>query len=154
MKKAEIQIQESILVIFFFIIIFIVGFILFYQFTLLGIKNDIESYKAFTSEQLVVVIPSMGEFRCSFLGTEDECIDIGKVIAFERLDDSYLKKDFGNRKIILQVVYPRERNREYEIYSNVPRRYDSKKILSSLISIYDPKEDTFKVGNLVIEEYL
>src|SRR3989338_8777806 len=113
MRRGEIQIYETILVIFFFVVIFVFGFLFFYKFTLEGIRSDNLDYEEFKSRQLISYIPSMYELRCSSMLAEVECIDLGKISG----------------------------------------KYKSKEVIASPLSIYSPKDDSYKVAKLIIEWY-
>ena len=151
MKKGELQTYESILVIFFFMFIFFIGFVFFYRFTLEDIRSDVLSYEDFKFKQLLGLVPSMYEFRCSFSLSDDECVDISKVISFDRVSKDYFDV-FGYKKISITIVYPEEEN-EIIIYEKIPKVYKTKKEISSPISVYSNKDDRYKIGRLSIEWY-
>ena len=151
MRRGELQIYESVLVIFFFILMFLLGFIFFNKYTVDNIKEQALKYEELKFQELTAIIPSMYEFRCSFSFSDDECIDLSKVWAFNRISKDYFNI-FGYKKISIKEVYPGEEE-EILVYEKVPKKYKTRRIISSPISIYNIKDDTYKVGLLKIEWY-
>ena len=151
MKRGQLQIQESMLVVMVFLILLILGLILFYRFTIQTIRSDIESYNDFKFTRLTETIPSMQEFRCSNLGNSEECLDLEKIKAFNDLNLDYFEY-FGYANITILVVYPRAG--EYvQVYYQKPTKINSIRKVSTPVSIYNAKEDRFEVGKLVVEAY-
>ncbi|MBU1245712.1 MAG: hypothetical protein KKH88_00750 [Nanoarchaeota archaeon] len=146
MKRGQLQIQESIIVIFIIIVLFLMGFILFYRFTVLDIQNQIDKHDTFEFRQLINVIPNMAELKCSELGVNDDCIDILKLQGYIRLGVA----DFEDKKIILQNLQTLE---AWELYDDEPRRYDSVLRISSPVSLFYPLEEKHYYGVLIIEWY-
>jgi hypothetical protein len=151
LRKGQVQIQESLFVLIIFAVILLIGLIIFYKFTIAGIKADINSYEDFKFKALIATIPEMNEFRCSLLGQDQECIDLEKIKGFNALDEDYFK-EFGYKKIGLEVVYPNE-NKTYGIYDKKPAKYSNIERVSSLISIYDSSDNKHKIGKLIVERY-
>lgn len=151
LRKGQIQIQESILVLVIFTIILLIGLILFYNFAIAGIKADILSYEDEKFRSLISTIPSMAEFKCSSLGQDQECIDLSKARAFIDIKQDY-GKVFGQKTIKLQLIYPNE-DEEYLIYSKKPVAVKSARKISTLVSVYDVGQDKYKIGKLTVEAY-
>lgn len=151
LRKGQIQIQESILVLVTFTVILLIGLILFYNFAIAGIKADILSYENEKFQSLISVIPSMAEFRCSNLGQDQECIDLSKVRAFIEIKQDY-GKVFGQKTIELQFIYPNE-DKKYVIYSKKSASVRSARKISTLVSVYDVSQDKYKIGKLTVEAY-
>ncbi len=152
LRKGQVQIQESLFVLIIFAVLLLIGLIIFYRFTIAGIKADINSYEDFKFKALIATIPEMTEFRCSLLGQDQECMDLEKVKGFSFLNEDYFK-EFGYKNIMLEVVYPNE-NKIYTIYDKKPVKYTSIKRVSSLVSIYDSSDNKYKVGKIIVEWYL
>ena len=151
LRKGQIQIQESILVLVIFTVILLIGLILFYNFAIAGIKADILSYEDEKFRSLISVVPSMTEFKCSSLGQDQECIDLSKARAFIDIKQDY-GKVFGQKTIKLQLIYPNE-DKEYLIYSKRPANVKSARKISTLVSVYDVGQDKYKIGKLTVEAY-
>lgn len=138
-KKAQIGIQETILVIFVFFIVLMIGMIFFFQLNMKSIQNDIDQYNEFRFKQLIDIIPNMAELRYSELGVEDVyCIDLLKARAFSEIN-SY---DFGRKEIKLIS------SDEIILYSKTGRGEVRK--VTSPVCIYDPRNSKFYLGELEI----
>ena len=151
MGKGELQIYESVFVIFFFVIIFVIGFFLFYRFTIEDIRTDNFEFQDYKFKQLIGVIPSMYEVRCSFSLSDTECIDLSKAIAFKKVSKDYFNV-FGYKRVSIKEVYPEEKN-AIVIYEKVPSKYKTRREISSPVAIYDVTLDRFKVGKIILEWY-
>jgi len=150
LKKAQLQIKESILVLFVVMFILLFGMMLFFRYTSASIEKDMTDYKEAKFKQLISYIPSMAELKCSRFNVEDECIDVMKMEAFAHLSDDY-KADFGDKKIIVKEVFPDEKS--WEIYNNVPSDLDGLSIISTPVSLYYADTGEYAVGVLVVEWY-
>jgi len=135
------EIKESILVIFIFIVILSIGLIVFHRYNTESIKNAEFEYKKDKFELLLVEIPNMPELKCSKFAEENECIDIMKLEFFEG--------DFRDKRIVIEEVYPHD-----VIWILSEATGDNKLIASTPISLYDPVEDEFSIGKLIIEWYI
>ena len=97
LKKGQIQIQETTMVIFIFTIIFGLGLILFYNFSLNSIEESDMRYQENKFKQLIDVIPNLPELRLSEMGIESEaCIDLIKAQVFKEMQNEY---NLGFKKI-------------------------------------------------------
>ena len=153
MKKAQVQLQESLFVIIIFVVLLIIGLIIFYRFTISGITADINSYEDFKFRAMINTVPSMTEFRCSSLGQDKECIDLEKVKAFTKLNMDYFQ-EFGYKTVSLEIIYPKENmESNIDVYSKKPKKYTTTKKISTFVSVYDLEQDRYKVGKLIIEAY-
>ena len=88
-KKAQLEIHETILVIFIFIILLLVGITFFYRFSLQSIENIKEEHETAKFNELVSVIPNMAEIKCSHLTKESKCIDVIKLSSFVETSKKY-----------------------------------------------------------------
>lgn len=162
--KGQLQIQESIVISLFVLIIVLIGFLFFYKYTLASIEKQNFEYEYGKFNDLLVTIPHMNELQCSFLQKEEECVDILKLISFKEISTEY-SSFFGTKKIFIERVYPLQNSREcsyanldecgkFILYSKIPKKYSNKLIVSSPLSLYDPRTKEYSVGRLVIEWYL
>ncbi|MBS3172222.1 hypothetical protein J4438_01405 [Candidatus Woesearchaeota archaeon] len=139
-KKAQIGIQETILVIFVFFIVLMIGMIFFFQLNMKSIQNDIDQYNEFRFKQLIDIVPNMAELRYSKLGVEDVyCIDLLKARAFSEISSEY---DFGKKEIKLIS------GDEIVLYSKIGRGEIRK--VTSPVCVYDPRNGKFYLGELDI----
>jgi len=153
LKKAQLQIKESVLVIFVFTFLFLFGLILFYQYTAQNIEDSVNEYEEGKFRQLIAYIPSMAELKCSRFNVEEECIDVMKLKAFMEISDEY-KDEFGNKNITIREVFLEKES--WEIYNNLPVGYSDGDVLriSTPVSLYYPDKKEYGVGVLEIEWYI
>ena len=150
MKKGQVQMQETILVVFIVVILIILGLIFFYRFTLSGIESESFNYEEVRFRQLISFVPGMSELKCSKLSIEEECIDVSKATVFNRYSESYFKQ-FGYKNITIKEVLIDQKT--YGIYLREPKQYKSVEKISSLVSLYYPEKKEYGIGILTIEWY-
>ena len=139
-KKGQLQIQETILVLFIFTLIVGLSLIVFYRFNVNDIREDTLEYEEYKFKQLIDVIPNLPELRFSEIGIESEwCIDLLKAKAFSDLQDNY---DFGYRKIGIGDLI---------LYDNF-RESESVRKYSTPVCVYEDGE--FEVAKLEVEWYV
>lgn len=151
MKKAQIQLQESIFVLVIFVILVLISLIVFFKFIDISITTDTTNYLDTKFYSLTNTIPAMPELRCSNLGIDQECIDLDKLKAFQGFSKEYTNV-FGQKNITLIMIYPGNEN-SYPIYVNKPRSVKNTRLISTYVSIYDSGQDKYKIGKLIVEEY-
>jgi hypothetical protein len=141
-KKGQIGIQETMLVIFVFFIILIIGMILFFRFSISSSEAEIEEYNDFKFKQLIDVVPNMPEIKYSRFGIEDVwCIDLLKARAFSEISDRY---DFGFKRITINS------SETIILYDNPSRRGEIRKV-NSPVCLYDSRVGRFGLANLIVE---
>lgn len=152
-KKAQIQIGETVAVLFVFFILIIIGFIFYVG----VIKGNIESEKEELSQirsigvaQRVMFLP---EIQCSEDNIIiDNCIDILKLeFAQNTMKENelyyYDLLEFSN--VNIAQIYPEEA--EWNIYSRKPENLNGKFVTNVPISLYDPITRRHGFGVLNIE---
>ncbi len=142
-KKGQLQIQESIIVIFLVMIIIIIGMIFFFKVSSKSIDTDSYAYEEFRFHQMIEVVPNMAEFKCSHLGVEEECLDWLKVRSFTSLGLGEDYPVFKDKSIILK-----KDGVENLIYFDA-ECLDAR-IISSPVSLYDPLLDRYSVAELIV----
>jgi len=159
-KKAQLEIQETVLVVFIFIILLLIGITFFYRFSLQSIENIKEEHETAKFNELIATIPNMAEIKCSHLTKESECVDAIKLSSFIETSKKY---KFGFKNITIVKVYPENVDAKctrfnfdncnyWEIYFS-KKATESKFVISTPISIYYPNEDEYEVGKLIIERF-
>src|SRR3989338_2695942 len=114
-NRGQLQIQETILVIFIFIVLLMLGLVFFYRVQISSIKSE---FNEFEREKLSVDFITLGElpeFSCSKLGEKESCVDTGKLIVFMGLNGSskyreYYFSRFGYKNITFYQIYPKPEN--------------------------------------------
>jgi hypothetical protein len=141
-RKGQIGIQETMLVIFIFFIILIIGMILFFRFSITSAEAEIEEYNEFKFKQLIDVVPNMPELKYSRFGIEDVwCIDLLKARAFSEISERY---DFGFKRITINS------SETIILYDNPSRRGEIRKV-NSPVCLYDSRVGRFGLANLIVE---
>lgn len=154
MRKGIIQLQESILVTFFIMIIIILGLIVFYKFSL----NSIDSYENEYREQqllsLLITLPN--DFGYTYLGDSKNAIDTSKLFS--------KNLNYGFKKITIEQVYPQQDSIKcnmqvypdcnlFIVYDKPSVRFENILIESRPVSLYLPLTEEYKAGKLTIEYY-
>jgi hypothetical protein len=148
LKKGQLQIQESIFVLFAFFIILAIGMIVFYQMEFRSIDNIQQKNEDVTFYYLISYLPSMPELVCSEKTIVDECMDITKARVFGNLDDEYYKKVFGHRKIILKAY-----GEDVELYDWKPLRFSAERKITTPVSVFNPRDGSYIIGVLEVYDY-
>lgn len=166
MKKGQIEINETILVIFIFIVLVLIGLVVFNRFTLQGIEDMADKNERVMYVNMLAIVPGMAELKCSSQASDIECLDTLKLLAFERQQQEYISQ-FGWKQIVVEVVYPdvgvlkgiKCTNANYPncgfwlLYENKPVLVGSEEIISSPVSLYYPFGDQYGIGRLKITAY-
>jgi len=141
-NKAQIGMQETILVMFIFFIILMIGMIMFFQFNMKSTNEKIDGYNEFRFKQLIDVVPNLAELRYSKLGIENIwCIDLLKARAFSQISSG---DDYGFKRITLNS------GSELVLYEKV-RRNGEARVVTSPVCVYDPRSDKFSLAELKVE---
>ena len=155
-KKAQIQIGETVTVLFVFFILIAIGFIFYVRI----IKGNLESEKEELSElrsigiaQKVMFLP---ELQCSQDNVvTDNCIDLLKLEYAEKVmkDNAIYYYDILEfSEVSLSQIYPFDSSRQdINIYSRQTNNFNSKFITNVPISLYDPSTRQYTFGVLTIQ---
>lgn len=167
-RKGQLQVQETILVVFVFVVIIILGMFFFINYQKGSIKNDFNEFQRARARSNIITLGEMPELACSKGGIKEACVDSLKLVAFknqaEKKKTEYAER-FGNLNITLYIVYPkrqtkRECNKDnieeceiWNIYTRKPSKITSKIVEKTPISLYDPKKDKYYIALMVMEAY-
>lgn len=172
-KKGQLQIQETIIVVFILVILVILGLLFFYRVQNKSIGDDFNRYEL---NRLNVEFMSLGdlpEFSCSKAGVTERCVDTAKLVAFMNLGKTDLKQyyfeRFGYKNITIYQIYPEKNSGKcslgqtdcgiWEVYVNKPDKLYSTRVLTTPVSLYIPCKnnncdlDDYKIGIMVVEAY-
>jgi len=169
-KKAQLEMNETIMVLFAVFIILGIGFFLYYKFAYQGLRSLGSEITEEESSILLVSVASLPEIGCD----KDVCLDAAKLSVFKAFSSNnldYYKKKWGFRKIWVEQVYPVIKdNREcsptqynsldypdnckyWILYENKPSRPEEKILVSSVYPLYFPEKDKYRIARLNIEVY-
>ena len=154
-----VQLQESILVMFFIIVIIAMGLIVFYRFSLNSVHNYEAEYREQQLLSLLITLPN--DFGYTYLSDSKNAIDTSKLFNKEFLNENL---DYGFKKIIIQQIYPQEDVVEcdqlnypncnfFVVYSRGNVRLKNTLIESRPVSLYYPLDDKYRAGKLIVEYY-
>jgi hypothetical protein len=167
MKKGELEMQETIMVVLIFVILMIGGMIFYYKFEMSSIEQDYQDNLQIKFQALRDVFPNVAELKCSVRGASEDCIDVYKVLVFNGMfnvdKDRYIKR-YGFMNITLSEVYPEENSKEckigdfkdcgfWQVYEHLPADTNQRRVLETPVSLYDPSEESYSVGVLRIYDY-
>ena len=157
MKKAELQMQETILVIFIVTIIIGMGLYTFYQFQIKSIEDYRSELEQNRNLILLSTLQNSPELSYSYLGDEKNALDTIKLL------DNNLN-ELGLKEITVKLIYPEDEDKlcgknnypkcnKYVVYENKPIKVNSVEIISIPISLYYPYSDEYKAGVLELKSY-
>ncbi len=137
LKKGQLQIQETAVVIFIVTVIIAIGLIVFYRYTVNDIRADNAQYLDEKAKGLIEVLPNLPELKVSELGIEaDWCIDKKKALVF---DTGYY--DFGRKRLKID---------EITLYDSLDAGQNTRKF-SSPVCLYDPVNERKTMAKLAVE---
>jgi hypothetical protein len=154
-KKAQMQMMETIAILFIFFILVAFGFIFYANM----LKGSVEITKRETSElravELAQTVSTMPELYCSEENVlETNCIDLLKIdTAAEVINNNYITYFdlFGYADISVEEVFPNNEN--YTIYSNKPSEYKARLPSYIPISLKDPLNKGYAFGIMTVVLY-
>ena len=154
-KKAQIQMGESIAILFIFFILVVFGFV-FYMNIMGGSakiqKEENIQLKAIGTAQKISFLP---ELQCSEENVRvDDCIDILKLEAASGLledNNIYYYDIFEFSTIWVEEIFP-ETNK-WPIYNNTLPEYKNKISTFIPISLFNPTSKKYDFGILAVEVY-
>lgn len=164
--KAQIQMIETILVLFIFLLILVFGIYFYYQYSLSGIQQESFEISEKQAVSLLSSITNLPELSCI---NEKDCVDTIKLVNFKQiysLNKAYYSTLFKRKKITIEQIYPETQQNScifqniyplqcnsIILYESIPQVYESKSIISMPISIYYPNFNKYSLGKLIIEVY-
>ena len=152
-KKAQIQIGETIAVLFVFFILIIVGFIFYVNVVKGNIELEKEELYQLRSVGIAQKIMFLPEVQCSEDNIIiDNCIDILKLDSAQsimRENDVYYFDLLEFSDVKISQIYPTEAN--WSLYSRKTGNFKNKFVTNVPISLYDPTTRKHGFGVLTIE---
>lgn len=148
-KSAQMQMMETIGVLFIFFVLVLFGIIFYFKFQQISLEQKEEELLAADAMDITLTALFMPEFQCS-RGTaeaEDNCVDMSKLRALngtmpDYINDYYFNL-FGFSKIYVTSVYPG--NQTYVLYDKEKVSTNSE---GEEVSSWQLKESTYFVVTL------
>ena len=155
-KKAQIQIGETIAVLFVFFILIIIGFIFYVKVIKGNIELEKEELSQLRSVGIAQRIMFLPEIQCSEDNIIiDNCIDILKLDSAQSLmkeNEIYYYDLLEFSDVSILQIYPNEA--KWDLYSRKTEDFKSKFVTNVPISLYDPTTRRHGFGVLTIETLL
>jgi len=160
-KRAQIQMTETIGIIIVFSILIIMALLFFTRIQ----TNSVEQQRTLISGEKAVSISFsalfLPELECTKAGSDDikDCIDVLKADAATEViaaNPEYYFKLFGYSTIVIQEIYPTPNEKIlYERTRNgQPPTEDTQKARTPIpVSLYNPVTGTYAFGVLTIDSY-
>lgn len=152
-KRAQVQIGETIAVLFVFFILVIVGFIFYVKVIKGNIETENEEFSQLRSVGIAQRVMFLPELQCSEDNIIiDNCIDLLKLDAARdtiKQNELYYFDILEFSDINIIQIYPNED--KWNIYSRKTEEFKSKFITNVPISLYDSTTRKHGFGVLTIE---
>ena len=157
MGKAEIQMQETILVIFIVTIVIVLGLFVFYRYNLNAVEQDKLEYEQIKVYNLLATLPNHPQLQYSTLGNSENAFDTLRLLN-GNLDD------LGEKEITIKQIYPKQDEvkcttktypdcNQYLLYSKKFSKSKNVNIITTPVSLYFPLTKEYKPGLLEIKWY-
>ena len=171
-KKSQVHVSETILVLFVVIVILMMGVVVYFKFS---VEKNKDLAEELSEEQATIMLAKavgLEELSCDGAG----CIDTAKFLPFKRVlgeEFDMYNRIFGRKRITITEVYPIPHDSvigvecdvikyiqveypkncgKWTIYDYNPEGEVGAKV-STLVSLYYPEFDEYRIGRLEIEHY-
>lgn len=181
MKKAQVGMIETLMVLIVIVVILIIGVVFYFQFSSKHLEETAEDIRGQTIDVLLATTMQMPEIECSRMGDDvsKSCVDVFKLasmISHAEENKEHYFNIFGFTTIKFEQIYPETNGEEctasnfpsadcpaypssskdccgiWTIYSNP--KGERKYFKSMPVSLYYPSHHPmFAFGKLVIEVY-
>ena len=166
-KRGQLQVQETILTVFIFVIIIIIGMTVFFRYQENSLKTELRDFRIEQLGNKILTTPDSSEFVYTEAGIKKNAVDVLKLTAFQNLvqkKKKYYNEKLGYMNITVVQVYPEKIKEKcngkvsecgvWEIYSQLPTEgVVSKFRKETPVSLYFSKEGKYTIGILTIEVY-
>ncbi|MGB9749205.1 MAG: hypothetical protein ACP5OZ_05310 [Candidatus Woesearchaeota archaeon] len=156
-KKADFKTMETMLIIFVFFVMLIIGFISYTQFQRQGIEEQARRNLELRAVDLSE-LTKRPEFRCNDYSAQN-CLDLYKITSFSKIisksDEMMLHYSdlFGYSKINVKIIYPAQSQSENLVYEKKPNKVSAIRKYSIPINLYDAANQRYNFALLEIEYY-
>ncbi|MBN2459267.1 hypothetical protein JXB28_03195 [Candidatus Woesearchaeota archaeon] len=166
-KRSQMQMTESVFVVFIILIIIVMGFVMFSKFQEASIKENERMLRNIDVIKLAHRMSAWPELECSLAGTERfVCLDIVKLsILGDFINDSMHEETYSfnyyydllkESKVIVKEIYPPlahpELQNRWSLYYN-PGKTATTDTVFVPVNLYNPLSETFSMGMLEIQIY-
>lgn len=153
-KKAQIQMMETIAILFIFFILVFIALIFFFRLTKSNVSVEIEEAKELSAMAIAQIASSLPELQCSrFNELEANCVDILKMEnALDIINTTNYFNLFSYSKITVRRVFP-DSVVNWTIYDREPNEVEDVRPTYFPISLFDAREQTYFFGIMTVEAY-
>ena len=155
-RKSQIQMGESVAILFIFFILLIFGFVFYANVMRSSAKVEFEEniqLKAIAIAQKASFLP---ELQCSEENVRvEDCIDLYKLEAASKLleeNNIYYYDIFEFSKIWVKEIFP-ETNKTWPLYNNKLTNYSNKLSTFIPVSLFNATAKKYDFGILAVEVY-
>jgi hypothetical protein len=153
MKKAQVQIFETIVVIFIFFILVFIGLIFYGRIAKSDIEKQDNEIAQLRSIAIAQKVMSMPELQCSDNGVAKEnCIDMLKLDSAKNVmkgNEIYYYDLLEFSEVNITTIYPNEQ--KWTVYSRNPGNFRNKFTTNVPVAIYDPVAKKSAFGIITIQ---
>ena len=151
-RKAQIQIFETIAVLFIFIILIIIGFIFFAKIFKSNLETEKEGLSQAKSVNIAQRVMFMPELQCSDDSiSKENCIDVLKLQSSKQIVKNHVVYydllEFSDINIF--QVYPTQA--EWSLYSRTTKDFKNNFTTNVPISLFNPITKKYGFGILIIQ---
>ena len=155
-KNAQIQMMETIAVLFIFFILVVMGFVFYAKILKGNLEEQKEESIQLNAIEVAQRASSLPELQCSEDNiVSDNCIDILKLEAASgimRQHDVYYYDRLLFSKVTVNEIYPG--SNEWALYSRPLDEFSNKITTSIPISLFNPIENKNSFGIMTVELFL
>ncbi len=159
-KKSQIQMGESIAILFIFFVLLIFGFVFYMNIMKGSAKVEVEENIQLKAVGIAQKASFLPELQCSEENVRvEDCIDRHKLEAVHNLlseNNIYYFDIFEFSNISVRKVYPFPEVGEtidWELYDNVPGEFTSKLSTFIPVSLFNSTTKSYDFGILAVEVY-
>ncbi|MBR9706307.1 hypothetical protein GOV14_04680 [Candidatus Pacearchaeota archaeon] len=154
-KKSQMHTMETIVVLFVFFILLIMGFIFYVRVAQSNIGTEQEEARQLKAIEIAQRAMFLPEIQCSEENIiSNNCIDYLKLVAASEIikqNELYYYDKLGFSNITITQIYPNPKN--WTLYDKSLEEYQDKIITNIPISIFDPREKKNSFGVMKVEYF-
>ena len=170
MKRGQLEINETLLVLFIIVIIIVIGVFVYFRFSLANVEKIAGELSEQESTVLLASVKMLNEIQSS----HKDCVDTSKLIPFKTLlqqERDYYNSILGYKKIVFEQLYPVVGEGECDVgmysqeeypnnctswidYDRRPSKVGKRIVMSTIVSLYFPEIEENRIGKLEVTSYV
>ncbi|MFA4887500.1 MAG: hypothetical protein WC595_04765 [Candidatus Nanoarchaeia archaeon] len=161
LNKGQLAVQETIIAVFVFVLILIVGMAFFVRYQEQGLRQDNQDYLKEKHSLLVTTLPNNPSFIYSSYEETKTYLDTTKLTAYSILNQD--SSAYGYKNITVYQLYPKVSNTpctakqqtcgRWDLYLHKPAQNSPSIKAVTPVALYNPVTKQHSMGLLVIEAY-